>query len=43
MDMPGPSIAGTVNETMDINELVERMQKLNAESKLPAELAELLQ
>ena len=40
MDLPGEAASGSVNETMDMNDLVGKVAKLNAEFKIPAELLE---
>jgi D-tyrosyl-tRNA(Tyr) deacylase len=40
LDLPGEPMSGSVKETMDINDLVGKMAKLNTEFVLPAELLE---
>ncbi|KAF2093730.1 putative aminoacyl-tRNA hydrolase [Rhizodiscina lignyota] len=40
MDLPGGSVSTSINETMDMSELLGKMAKLNTEFKIPAELLE---
>ena len=38
LDLPSEPMSGSMKQTMDMDDLVGKMQKLNAEFVLPAEL-----